>query len=98
MSSLTNAQRKMCVELIAHSNIKFEQRDNQYIAQVKVGPQDKTDAPSKKLKEASKKRISRTVKVGGLTWLEELHPFLEIYIYPKRMQLSALCEIVENGY
>ena len=41
MSSLTNAQRKVCVELIAHSNIKFEQRDNQYIAQVKVGAQEK---------------------------------------------------------
>lgn len=76
MSSLTNAQRKVCVELIAHSNIKFEQRDNQYIAQVKVGTQEKAETASRKPKEASKKRISRTVKVGALAWLEELHPFL----------------------
>lgn len=68
MSSLTNAQRKMCVELIAHSNIKFEHRDNQYIAQVKVDAQERVE-PSKKPKEASKKRISRTVKIGGLAWL-----------------------------
>jgi hypothetical protein len=36
MSTLSQAQKKMCVELIAQSNIKFEQKDNQYYAQIKV--------------------------------------------------------------
>lgn len=38
MSALSQAQKKMCVELIAHSNIHFQQRDNQYVAQLKLNP------------------------------------------------------------
>lgn len=38
MSALSQAQKKMCVELIAHSNIHFQQKDNQYVAQLKLNP------------------------------------------------------------
>jgi hypothetical protein len=40
MATLSQAQKKMCVELIAQSNIKFEQKDNQYVAQIKVHPSE----------------------------------------------------------
>lgn len=106
MSALSQAQKKMCVELIAHSNIHFQQKDNQYVAQLKLNPaalapSEKENGKEKGRKEAvgaGKKQLSRAVRVGELRRLEELHRCVEIYVYPKRMSLHCLCELVENSY
>ena len=45
-----------------------------------------------------KKFLARTVKIGDLKRLEELHKSIEIYVYPKRMSIQSLCEIIENAY
>ncbi len=39
----------------------------------------------------AKKFLARTVKIGDLKKIEELHKSIEIYVYPKRMSLQSLC-------
>lgn len=106
MATLSQAQKKMCVQLIAQSKIKFEQKDNQYVAQIKVNPlglqkesiqtkvKDKSDQPKKESINAlsgGKKFLARVVKIGDLKKLEQLHKSVEIYVYPKRMSIQSLC-------
>ena len=45
-----------------------------------------------------KKPLNRVIKGEGLEKLMELHPFVEIYIYPKKMTLLSLEEVIENTY
>lgn len=76
MSALSQAQKKMCVELIAHSNIHFQQKDNQYVAQLKLNPnalnndKEKDKGKAEPRKEVTlnggKKQLSRAVKIGEL--------------------------------
>lgn len=46
----------------------------------------------------SKKMLSRVAKLGELGRFEALHPWVEVYIYPKRMTAWLLQEIVESTY
>lgn len=114
MAALSEAQRKMCVQLLAHSDIKFTQHNQQFVAQLRLDPaQLALQAPpaDKKQREGGregregregpgrgKKAIGRVVRMGELGKLESLHRWVEIYIYPKRLSQTALCEQVENIY
>lgn len=37
-----------------------------------------------------KKFLARTVKIGDLKKIEEIHKSIEIYVYPKRMSIQSL--------
>jgi len=68
----------MCVQLLAHSNIQFQQRDNEFVAQIKIDPtqlpksngslSQVTQKPKAEAKReifsGGKKALSRTVKTG----------------------------------
>lgn len=38
MSTLTPAQRKLCVKLLAQSNVNFEEQENKFVAQLRIDP------------------------------------------------------------
>lgn len=45
MSTLSETQKKMCVQLLAHSNIQFQQRNNEFVAQIKIDPTQLSQPP-----------------------------------------------------
>jgi hypothetical protein len=78
MSTLSAVQKKMCVQLLAHSNIQFQQRDHEFVAQIKIDPtqlpksnnsasqitQKTKTEPKREILNGGKKTLSRTVKIG----------------------------------
>lgn len=38
MSTLSNVQKTMCVKLLAESNVKFEELENRFVAQIRIDP------------------------------------------------------------
>lgn len=96
MGSLSEAQRKMCVQFLANSNVEIDEQNEEYVATLKISTDkikefSKVSGKKKTLNYSNgKKPLNKVVKVNGLEKLMDLHPTVEVYIYPKKMQFHQI--------
>lgn len=65
LSDLSEAQRKMCVRLLAMNNVEFVENQNSYVATLKV-PSSQVNTYLNKQSEVPKNKISTKANVSHL--------------------------------
>lgn len=75
MGSLSEAQRKMCVQFLANSNVEIDEQNEEYVATVKISTDKVKEFSRVSGKKENKKNINysngkkplnKVVKVNGL--------------------------------